>query len=151
MSSGLFGGYQEYQQMVELLNQRRWAEAVKKGQIFVNSPLVSSRDRAQGFYLMGICYNELGQYAEAEKMYEKAAQSDSDNPEISLALWYSRAYNQKELGRSLQADKKMAESLIHFQLAMNYALKARDIDPSDGDTHKLIAVIQQYIYRLWPF
>jgi len=145
MNSGLLGGnpYQIYDQMVALINQQRWAEVVKKGQTFVNSPLVSPRDRAQGYYLMGISYNELGQYLEAEKMYEQAAQRDVDNPEISLALWYNRARNLFRWGKSLKDAGKVAESVTRLHQALNYAQKARNIDPGDGDTHKLIALIQQ--------
>jgi len=145
MKPGIFGSdpYQAYQQMVALVQQQRWAEALTAGRTFVNAPLfVSARDRAQGYYLMGICYNELAQYADAEKMYEEAARNDADNPEISLALWYNRARNQYRWGISLYNSGKQSESQPHFHQAMNCALKARTIDPDDSDTQHLIALIQ---------
>jgi tetratricopeptide (TPR) repeat protein len=144
MSSGLFGENpaQTFQQMVALMNQQRWAEAVKKGQSFVDSPVVSSRDRASVYHNMGFCYNQLGHFAEAERQYEEAARRDSGNSDLSLTLWFNRANNQQQWGKSLKDAGNRAESQAHFQQAMNYARKAREIDPSDSDTRRLIVSIQ---------
>lgn len=90
---------------------------------------------------MGTCFNELGQHAEAETQYSTAVQEDPSDSDY----WYNRANNQHQWGISLQRRGNSAESQMHFQQAIDYALHAKRINPGDRDILNLISLIQRSI------
>ena len=59
---------------------------------------------------MGTCYNELGQYAEAETQYAIAIQEYPNDSDI----WYNRANNQHQWGIYARRSGDSAESQTHF-------------------------------------
>lgn len=128
------------QEMETLTIQHHYQEALQKGRTLLTMLPADEHDkRALVFYNMGTCYNELGQYAEAETQFATAIQEDPRDSDY----WYNRANNQHQWGISLQHRGNSAESQMHFQQAIDYALHAKRINPGDRDILNLISLIER--------
>lgn len=128
------------QEMETLMNQHHYQEALQKGRTLLAMLSADEPDkRALVFYNMGTCFNELGQYAEAETQYATAVQEDPRDSDY----WYNRANNQHKWGISLQRRGNSTESQTHFQQAIDYALHAKRINPGDRDILNLISLIER--------
>lgn len=128
------------EQMTDLKSQHRWQDALQIGQtLLAKLPGNDHPKRAIVFFHIAACYNELGQYAEAETQYAMAVQEDPSDSDT----WYNRANNQHRWAVSAKRRSNIAESQTHCQQAMNYALHAKRINPRDRDILNLIAIIQR--------
>lgn len=126
--------------MSEDMKQGRWTEALQKAQILLGKvPMENHAYRAIVLYNMGVCYNELGQYVEAETQYAEACREDPSDSD----LWYNRANNLHHWGIYLKRLGDISGSQTHMQQAMHYARKAKDINPGDRDISNLIEIIQR--------
>jgi len=134
-----------WQRMSSEMNQGHWRGALQQGRtLLALLPTEDHAARAVILYNLGVCYNELRQFAEAETQYAEAC---SEGPGDS-DLWYNRANNQHHWGVTTMQSGDFAESRKHFELAMSFVLKAQRINPSDSDIEQLLAKIQHALANL---
>jgi tetratricopeptide (TPR) repeat protein len=125
-------------QMKSLMDQGRFSEAIQIGQTLL--PMLATgipANRAYVHYNLGICYDEQERYAEAESEYAESIRENSGDSDT----WYNRANNYNRWGGSAYRSGDIAGSRNHFRRAMEYAQKARQLNPTDPDIPSLIAKI----------
>ncbi len=133
-------------EMHTMAAQQRYEDALQKGRtLLAMLPQDDLSKRAYIHYNMGTIYTNLGQYAEAESCYADAAPGDSHDYD----LWRNRALNQarwaahvREHGQEGGEDK--AQILAHQQQAIDYAMEAQRINPSDDDIRRLLVFLRQF-------
>jgi len=120
-------------QMKEHMDQRRFTNAIQIGRTLLTLLTTSTpQNRALVRYNLGVCYNELGRYAEAETEYAESLRENPTDPDT----WYNRANNYHHwAGRGGGSRSLLAT-------ALQYARRAQQLNPSDGDIPRLIASIQ---------
>jgi len=132
-------------QMKNFMDSGRFSEAIPVGRHLLTM-IASSEHIKRGniYYNLGVCYNELGRYHEAEESYAISCREypgDSDT-------WYNRANNHHHWGTQLLLAGNGDSARSHFHSALDYLRRAKQINPSDPDIDRLIASVQNSMQRI---
>jgi serine/threonine protein kinase len=90
---------------------------------------------------LGLLYQEQGAYAQAEEAYEQALTITPD----AADTWYNRANNQCLWAQTEQEDGNAAQSLQHFQLALESANQAQTLGLNHPHVQDLIDDLSRYL------
>jgi len=126
-------------QMKNLMDSGRFAEAIPVGRHALTMAAPSDHGwRNTIYYNLGVCYNELGRYNEAEESY---ATSCRESPGDSAA-WHNRANNDYRWGMQLLLENDLGGAHTRKQHALDCLRLAKKISPDDPDIDRLMALVQ---------
>ena len=126
--------------MESLMNQQRYAEAIYIGQTLLTRLVTSTpANRALVRYNIGTCYNELGQFAEAESNYEDSIQDNPDDTDT----WFNHVRNQATWAAHARRAGDMSTYGIHVRMAYRLLLEAESHHMSLSDSATLHEILDR--------
>jgi tetratricopeptide (TPR) repeat protein len=87
----------------------------------------------------GVLFAQTGQYAGADAAYAAAL---GEMPDDAVS-YFNRSLNQDRWARAEGAAGHLAEARAHFTLALQYAQRALQLNPSDPDNQRRVALAEQ--------